>query len=80
MADIQAAIDSLSLISEDLTVPKNIRKAAGEAKARLERSEQAEKVRINAAISILDDVSNDPNIPYHTRTQVWQVAGLLESN
>ncbi|MDY6769015.1 MAG: UPF0147 family protein, partial [Candidatus Nanohaloarchaea archaeon] len=36
-------------------------------------------VRINTAASYLDEVSNDPNIAQHTRTEIWNIASMLES-
>ena len=35
-------------------------------------------VRINGAISILDEVANDPNIPVYSRTQIWNIVSMLE--
>ena len=36
-------------------------------------------VRINTVISSMDEVSNDPNIPTYTRTQVWNIVSIMES-
>jgi len=27
----------------------------------------------------MDEISNDPNIPMYTRTQVWNIVSILES-
>ncbi|MGZ4903064.1 MAG: UPF0147 family protein, partial [Halobacteriota archaeon] len=35
-------------------------------------------IRASYVISILDDISNDPNMPLHTRTLIWNVASQLE--
>ncbi|HLD48861.1 MAG TPA: UPF0147 family protein, partial [archaeon] len=35
-------------------------------------------VRINTAISLLEEISNDPNIPIYTRTQIWNIVSMLE--
>lgn len=69
----------LDEVAGDSTVPRNIRRAAEEAAERLKREDQGLSVRVNAATALLDDVSNDPNMPFHTRTQIMQAAGLLES-
>ena len=75
---IKQSIDILTRIIEDDSVPRNIRRAADEAKNRLLNKEESEAVRAAYVISILDDISNDPNIPIHTRTLIWNIASQLE--
>ncbi len=75
---IKQSIDILTRIIEDDSVPRNIRRAADEAKSRLLNKEESEAVRAAYVISILDDISNDPNIPIHTRTLIWNIASQLE--
>jgi uncharacterized protein len=65
-------------IAEDRTVPRNIRTMIGETKKHLNNEKDDMAVRINSAVSILDEVSNDPNIPTYTRTQIWNIVSLLE--
>ena len=72
-------IQSLSQIMQDRTVPRNIRKGCEECVTHLSDEEEDIRVRVNACISILDEVSNDPNIPSYTRTNVWNVVSMLES-
>jgi len=36
-------------------------------------------VRASNAISILDDISQDPNMPPYTRVKLWNVASILEA-
>jgi hypothetical protein len=75
---IKKSVDILARIVGDDSVPRNIRRAADEAKTRLLDREESEAVRAAYAISILDDISNDPNMPLHTRTLIWNVASQLE--
>jgi uncharacterized protein (UPF0147 family) len=75
---IKQSVDILTRIIEDDSVPRNIRRAADEAKSRLLNKEESEAVRAAYVISILDDISNDPNIPLHTRTLIWNIASQLE--
>jgi uncharacterized protein (UPF0147 family) len=35
-------------------------------------------VRAADAIVILEEISEDPNMPMHTRTIIWEVLGALE--
>jgi uncharacterized protein len=78
----QDAIDRcnqiLQHITEDTSVPRNIRRAAEESKNILAKDEEA-TIRASSVISILDEISNDPNIPIHARTLIWNVLSELES-
>ncbi|MCJ7610340.1 UPF0147 family protein [Candidatus Bathyarchaeota archaeon] len=65
-------------ISEDNTTPRNIRRAAKEALNSLQASGQSHAIRAAQVINILDDVSQDPNMPPYTRTRIWNVVSVLE--
>jgi uncharacterized protein (UPF0147 family) len=75
---INQAKSILSLISEDRTTPRNIRRAAKEALDLLEVTDQSQAVRAAQAINILDDISQDPNMPPYTRTRIWNIVSILE--
>ncbi|MBI4014814.1 MAG: UPF0147 family protein [Candidatus Aenigmarchaeota archaeon] len=68
----------LEEIAQDRTVPKNIRSAVEQVKASLGNAKQELAVRINSAVSILDEISGDPNIPVYSRTQIWNIVSMLE--
>jgi uncharacterized protein (UPF0147 family) len=76
--DIGTINKLLDEINEDRSVPKNIRKSVMEAKEHLNNDKNDMKVRVSTAVSILDEISNDPNIPTYTRTQIWNVVSMLE--
>jgi len=67
----------LDQIIADRTVPKNIRKAAEDSKNILSGNDSSE-VKISSAIGILDEITNDPNMPMYTRTQIWNAVSMLE--
>jgi hypothetical protein len=69
----------LKHIMEDTSVPRNIRRAAEESKDILAKDDEDPTVRASTVISILDEISNDPNIPIHARTLIWNVLSELES-
>jgi len=75
---IRQVIDILDNLAEDTSVPRNIRKGATDAKSRLLDTKNAMDVRATSAIIILDDLANDPNIPLHGRTLIWNVISQLE--
>lgn len=78
-SNLQNAIAVLEAVSTDTAVPKNVRKNAQDIIARLNNGIQPFQVRLNSTMQLLDEMSNDPNIPLHTRTQLWQIASLLEA-
>ena len=66
-------------LAEDDSLPSNVSERLNEAAGELRDEERDLSVRKNAASSILDEVSNDPNIRQHTRTQIWNIASKVES-
>lgn len=69
----------LKSIIEDTSVPRNIRRAAEESNEILQNEEEDVTIRASTVISILDEISNDPNIPIHARTLIWEILSELES-
>ena len=67
----------LNSISADTSVPRNIRKITTQAIEEL-KSENSPAINASNGISLLDDLSQDPNCPLHTRTQIYQILSLLE--
>ena len=66
-------------IMNENTVPRNIREAANESNKLLKDETQDQSVRISTVLGKLDEISNDPNIPVHARTLIWEVLSKLES-
>ena len=69
----------LKHIMENPSVPRNIRRAADESYTILNNEEEDETVRASAVIIKLDEISNDPNIPVHARTLIWEILSKLEA-
>jgi len=76
---IQQAITILGRVSEDNTTPRNIRRAAKKAIEALHFQEHTSAVKAANAVSILDDISQDPNMPPYTRVVLWQAVSILET-
>ena len=76
---LKQIIDVLDQLSEDTSVPRNIRRGATEAKGRLNQDGEALDVRDAGAIGKLDDLANDPNIPMHGRTVIYRIISELEN-
>jgi hypothetical protein len=76
---IKQAMTVLGMVAEDTTTPRNIRRAAKESIEALELKEYTPAVRASNAISILDEILQDPNMPPYTRVKLWNVMSLLEA-
>jgi uncharacterized protein (UPF0147 family) len=76
LRQVTGVIDELI---EDNSVPRNIRQGAEDAKERLLEDDDPLDVRVASAVSTLDDLANDPNIPLHGRTVIWNIISGLES-
>jgi uncharacterized protein (UPF0147 family) len=70
--------DGLDMLNEDVSIPRNIRRGADEVKNLLLNKSDPMDVRVATATSRLDDLANDPNIPLHGRTLIWNIMSRLE--
>ena len=76
---MKQCIEVLNNIQGDEVVPRNIRRNAEKVKNTLIGDEETLAIRVASCITILDEISNDPNLPLHTRTLIWNVASQLET-
>jgi uncharacterized protein (UPF0147 family) len=76
---MKQALVVLGEVSEDNTTPRNIRRAAKDSMDTLQTAEYTPAVRASNAVSILDEILQDPNMPPYTRVKLWNVMSLLEA-
>ncbi len=76
IAEIATVLDQ---VTQDTSVPRNIRKSAEDAKNTLLDKKQDIGIRVSSAIYILEEISNDRNLPLHVRSIIWNVASELET-
>lgn len=69
----------LEELSQDTTVPKNVRKSASDSKTRLLKASESLDIRCATAVSLLDEMANDPNVPAHGRAALYTVISRLEA-
>lgn len=77
--NLMKAIATLQSVSESPTTPRNIRKIIKDTITVLQNSSSSVGVRAANAISMLDEVSQDPNMPSFTRVTIWSAVSTLES-
>jgi uncharacterized protein (UPF0147 family) len=76
---MKEAIETLNQIAINHSTPKTIKKSITDLITDLNNEEYSLSVRANNTISLLDDVTQDPNMPSYVRTQLWQAVSKLES-
>ncbi|MBN2203147.1 MAG: UPF0147 family protein [Candidatus Aenigmarchaeota archaeon] len=75
----EEVINLIQQVASDRTVPRNIRTKCEESIEILKDDKEDVAVRVNTVVSTMDEVSNDPNIPMYTRTQIWNIVSIMES-
>ena len=75
---MNAAIDTLNQLAANPSTPKNIRKNISDLANDLKSEEYSLSVRAANVISMLDDITQDPNMPSYVRVTLWQAVSTLE--
>jgi len=78
--DFQRLIVKIDHLLEDSSTPRNVITAAEDVKKTLTDSEETDmNVKKNTAIAHLEEVTEDPNIPAHGRTLLWDILSDIEA-
>jgi len=75
---LNTAISTLVEISANPSTPRNIKKDLTDLITELKKQNSPVSVRAANAISALDDISQDPNMPSYVRVTLWQAVSALE--
>ena len=70
---------SLQQIADSNITPRNIRKIVKDSMIMLQDPKLSIAVRAANAISMLDEVAQDPNMPSFARVTLWSAVSELES-
>ena len=76
---MESAIQTLNQLATSHSTPKNFKKTISDLIIELQNDEYSLSVREANAISNLDDITQDPNVPSFVRTTLWQAVSVLES-
>ena len=76
---MESALQTLSQLATSHSTPKNFKKTISDLIIELQSGEDSLSVRAANAISSLDDITQDPNVPSFVRTTLWQAVSVLES-
>jgi uncharacterized protein len=78
-AKVQKALGTLQQVVESNITPRNIRKIVKDAMNTLIDPKTPIGIRAANSISILEEVSQDPNMPSFSRVTIWSAVSTLES-
>ena len=73
------AMSSLNQLATNPSTPRNIRKSITSLLEELKSEEYSMSVRAANTTSLLDDITQDPNMPSYVRTSLWQIVSMLEN-
>ena len=76
---LENAMSTLNQLATNPSTPRNIRKSITDLLAELKSEEYSMSVRAANTISLLDDITQDPNMPSYVRTSLWQIVSMLEN-
>ena len=76
---IDDAMSSLNQLATSPSTPRNIRKSITSLLEELKSEEYSMSVRAANTTSLLDDITQDPNMPSYVRTSLWQIVSTLEN-
>ncbi|MCH8833775.1 MAG: UPF0147 family protein [Thaumarchaeota archaeon] len=75
---LKEAIETLDQITANSSAPRTIKKSIIDLVTGLKSTEYSMSVRAANAISELDDITQDPNMPSYVRVTLWQAVSKLE--
>lgn len=76
---VKGCSDLLEELEQDITVPRNIRKATSEIKNKLLNEDKSLIIRVSTAISDLEELTTNPITPSHIRVLLWNIVSQLET-
>jgi len=69
----------LSGMINDRGVPRNIKRVAQKGIEELKREDDSPAVLASSVMYMITDLSQDANIPFHSRTTIYRIISLLEN-
>jgi len=75
---IEKAIAILQPLVENTAIPRNIRRTVKETIDGLRDKSIGPGVRAANAIGVLEEISQDPNVPSYARVTIWNAISILE--
>ncbi|MBD3313354.1 hypothetical protein GF345_02845 [Candidatus Woesearchaeota archaeon] len=77
--DIKMLISSIEEVQTDNTMPRNVKEKLSEVVIILNAEDAEGSLRINKALDKIEEIVDDTNLQPYARTQIWNLASILES-
>ena len=74
-ANVQVLLEGML---KDRSVPRNIKRIAQRAIEELSKRDDTPGIISSNVMYMVDDLTLDPNIPFHSRTTIYRILSVLE--
>ena len=64
---------------KDRSVPRNIKRISQQGISMIHTGDETPGVLASNIMYLVDDLAQDPNIPFHSRTVIYRIISLLET-
>jgi uncharacterized protein (UPF0147 family) len=76
---IEQVVQQLTPLLTNKGIPRSLRNMLKETLDQLQDNSISPAIRAANTVSVLEEVSQDPNIPSHIRVLIWNMMSLLET-
>jgi len=76
---IEQVVQLLTPLLTNKGIPRSLRNMLKETLDQLQDNSVSPAIRAANTVSVLEEVSQDPNIPSHIRVLIWNMMSLLET-
>jgi hypothetical protein len=75
--ELSGVVELLNELREDNSIPRNVRGKINDSISGLKVDCQHD-IKISRLLNDLEDISEDPNLPSYTRTEILSIISILE--
>lgn len=79
MEEINNIVEQITEMREEKDIPKNVKIKLQEVIEILKKDGEEASLKIDKALSELEEISEDVNIPTHVRMYIFNLSSILES-
>jgi len=79
MEEVLSIIRSIEEVKGDLGMPKNVKEKLSEVASILNTKSDESTIMISKALDKIEEIVDDANLQPYARTQIWNIASMLES-
>lgn len=80
--EIQKAFENIKALLNgmlnDRSVPRNIKRVSQRCLEQISNEDETPGTRAANIMYMIDDLSLDPNLPFHSRTTIYRILSVLE--